>query len=774
MENPTSAAGEKNEVEAVAKEVSVGLSEVDVRTAVDTVDINNDETNIVIKVSTAGSTQNGKKVDKVKSVSWAEPLADSQSSQSSDPENDTSYVCDFCKSPVKALEYCDICQKWACKVCVGVSSVKKMTTISALTQEAKGLFWCCDSCRIDIHIKDKEMDGIMKIDLVKEKINKLQGEEKVNVEGLVNQLEDRNKELQDKVTEIEALSNERTLLSAKIVELNAQNKDAAASKESVKDDTLSNTLEKVNKEKDVLLKKLKNAMSAINEEKNLNKNVKEECTHLKEDIHRNENQLVLLERKLNDMTLRNKKLDKDIDNKIAEVIQCKQEALKATELYNRELSRNTADNQNDLSMKQIQGYKEEIFNLRKNLTEADEKYALLYQSNLELTQEKEDEVQIQAHIQANEITIKNQAAIIHEQDKSLKGSTNMIDEQKREVIILKQKISEMEVRDGQAKALALRRSPVRINKVCQYYADPELTCQKRDQCSFEHPQLCRTLNCSGSCSKLHIEGLDFGKWKQQEIQSPFVMERKAKEVESRIDNDALRSVKRSMFKEPCRHYLKGLCTQGSSCRFRHDIPFASTGHAGPSIIKYNNSHNDSAEVEYNLVPPPVEPQAISMSTVNPQNTIPHTQVRFADLPQVRYIPQAERHIPAPIIDKKYPTYSPIDQVNLGLDNTSSQPIISSATSPLFAQARQQENTAHSTHIVNTSHNSQNVVNYSGLRQNMQVQDFVRPRECKETREPTVARDSPFSIRDIIRGSVRRVLAEEMENLKTELKNDLKK
>ena len=67
-----------------------------------------------------------------------------------------------------------------------------------------------------------------------------------------------------------------------------------------------------------------------------------------------------------------------------------------------------------------------------------------------------------------------------------------------------------------------------------------------------------------------------------------------------------------------------------------------------------------------------------------------------------------------------------------------------------------------------------MVNYSGLRQNMQVQDFVRPRECKETREPTVARDSPFSIREIIRGSVRRVLAEEMENLKTELKNDLKK
>ena len=119
-------------------------------------DINNDETNIVIKVSTAGSTQNGKKVDKVKSVSWTEPLTDSQTGQSSDPENDTSYVCDFCKSPVKALEYCDICQKWACKVCVGVSSVKKMTTISALTQEAKGLFWCCDSCRIDIHIKDKE------------------------------------------------------------------------------------------------------------------------------------------------------------------------------------------------------------------------------------------------------------------------------------------------------------------------------------------------------------------------------------------------------------------------------------------------------------------------------------------------------------------------------------------------------------------------------------------------------------------------------------------
>ena len=51
----------------------------------------------------------------------------------------------------------------------------------------------------------------------------------------------------------------------------------------------------------------------------------------------------------------------------------------------------------------------------------------------------------------------------------------MLEDQKREVLSLKQKVSEMEERDEQAKAIALRKNTTRLNKVCQYYADPELT-----------------------------------------------------------------------------------------------------------------------------------------------------------------------------------------------------------------------------------------------------------------------------------------------------------
>ena len=74
---------------------------------------------------------------------------------------------------------------------MGVSSVKKMTTISDLTQEARGLFWCCNICREDLHIKDKEIDASVKINLIKEKVQKIQGEEKVEFDDLVRDLEKR-------------------------------------------------------------------------------------------------------------------------------------------------------------------------------------------------------------------------------------------------------------------------------------------------------------------------------------------------------------------------------------------------------------------------------------------------------------------------------------------------------------------------------------------------------------------------------------------------------
>ena len=137
MDNPPSTTGGTSEVEAAAEEVAVDLNEVEVETGP-----SSDKTNIVIKVSTAGATQ-------------PEKIDSDDKTKNGDSDNDTKYICDFCMSPVKVLDDCDICKKWACKLCVGVSSVKKMTTISDLTQEARGLFWCCNICRKELHIKDK-------------------------------------------------------------------------------------------------------------------------------------------------------------------------------------------------------------------------------------------------------------------------------------------------------------------------------------------------------------------------------------------------------------------------------------------------------------------------------------------------------------------------------------------------------------------------------------------------------------------------------------------
>ena len=167
-----------------------------------------------------------------------------------------------------------------------------MTTISALIQEAKGLFWCCDTCREDTLIKEVETDGNTKIELMKEKIKKVRGQEKVSLEELVRQLEIKEVELKGKDSTIEELSNERTVLSSRIEELKESYSATAKSMDSDKEVvSISNTLDKVNKEKETLLQKLQNAMSALNEEKRVSKTVKDEGKQLKEDIKRNDTQL---------------------------------------------------------------------------------------------------------------------------------------------------------------------------------------------------------------------------------------------------------------------------------------------------------------------------------------------------------------------------------------------------------------------------------------------------------------------------------------------------
>ena len=104
---------------------------------------------------------------------------------------------------------------------------------------------------------------------------------------------------------------------------------------------------------------------------------------------------------------------------------------------------------------------------------------------------------------------------------------------------------------------------------------------------------------------------------------------------------------------------------------------------------------------------------------------------------------------------------------MGLDSPRNLPVVSSATSPLFPQASHQENIAHS------SHSNQNISTYAEQRQHVQSQEISKPRELKENRETSAAKEAPFSIRDTIRGVVRKVMAEEVEQLKIELKRDIK-
>ncbi|CAL4125294.1 unnamed protein product, partial [Meganyctiphanes norvegica] len=65
------------------------------------------------------------------------------------------------------------------------------------------------------------------------------------------------------------------------------------------------------------------------------------------------------------------------------------------------------------------------------------------------------------------------------------------------------------------------------NRVCRYYASSNKTCEAREKCRWDHPPLCRKEDaCSGElCGKLHIENLQFDKWRNQEIINPYSQEK---------------------------------------------------------------------------------------------------------------------------------------------------------------------------------------------------------------------------------------------------------
>ena len=52
-------------------------------------------------------------------------------------DNETEYACDFCCSAVKTLVDCDLCGKWACKACMGVSAVWKMRQIGPISRSQR-------------------------------------------------------------------------------------------------------------------------------------------------------------------------------------------------------------------------------------------------------------------------------------------------------------------------------------------------------------------------------------------------------------------------------------------------------------------------------------------------------------------------------------------------------------------------------------------------------------------------------------------------------------
>ena len=105
-----------------------------------------------------GFIERNKKVDTQEKEK--EPIQ--KNSQIEDKENEAesekdeeSWKCEFCREKVKKMLDCDKCHKWACKKCVGVTSIPKMTQIGNLTKEAEGLEWHCEECRKELQFQLK-------------------------------------------------------------------------------------------------------------------------------------------------------------------------------------------------------------------------------------------------------------------------------------------------------------------------------------------------------------------------------------------------------------------------------------------------------------------------------------------------------------------------------------------------------------------------------------------------------------------------------------------
>ena len=82
--------------------------------------------------------------------------------ENSESENEKEkWKCGYCGDQVKKMMDCDRCHKWACKKCVGVSSIPKMKQIGSLTEEAKGLVWQCNECRKEIDCEETHKQNII-------------------------------------------------------------------------------------------------------------------------------------------------------------------------------------------------------------------------------------------------------------------------------------------------------------------------------------------------------------------------------------------------------------------------------------------------------------------------------------------------------------------------------------------------------------------------------------------------------------------------------------
>ena len=339
----------------------------------------------------------------------------------------------------------------------------------------------------------------------------------------------------------------------------------------------------------------------------------------------------------------------------------------------------------------------------------------------------------------------------------------------------KQTILDMEQRDKQAKAIAARKNPVRINKVCQAYADPELRCELRERCQFEHPPLCRIPDCfDENCLSLHIEGLDYGKWRREEIVNPF--------------------------KEPCKHFLQGKCNY-ERCRFPHIIP-----------VSRSETTSTNSTRSYQQVPPPVEYQestpiinktvSVHKEFINKyrlfpiedssQENVPPQSIK--NLTPIITYPVKSNFLPSLEIDSqksmkkqvRFLEHIPSEvQSPPQVKHTADQTILSQpAIVPVAQPVEKTESSVRPKQVVRQSEKvpESSVVRQSGI-QGSEVEGDARhpssapnsiqtnsenvPLSIREARllNTTGSATSEFSIRDLIKKQVREVIYEEMGKLK---------